>query len=160
MLKVVSNTTPLLSLIKISKLNLLKELYTQVIIPEAVFEEMEQGKHKKYYTDIKKAEWIKIQPVKDKNASKYFIDLDKGEAEVIMLAEEIQADLVIIDELIGRDYARYLKLKITGTLGILLKAKEKGLIKEIKPLLLDMKDKGIWLSDSLIKSVLEIANEE
>ncbi|MBI4946555.1 MAG: DUF3368 domain-containing protein [Bacteroidetes bacterium] len=159
MLKVVSNTTPLLTLLKISKLNLLKEIYGEIIIPDAVYEEIEHGKNMKYYTDLKKLDWIKISSVKNKNDSRYFIDLDKGEAEVIILAEENNADIVIIDERIGREYANYYKLKVTGTIGILLKAKQKGLIKELRPLLAEMKEKGVWVSDNLIKTILEIVKE-
>lgn len=85
--------------------------------------------------------------------------MDKGEAEVIVLANELKADLVIIDEKLGREYATYFNLKLTGTIGVLLKAKENGLIKKIAPLLKTMKENGIWLSPKFINKVLEIANE-
>lgn len=121
MLKVVSNTTPIIALLKI--------------------------------------DWIKVREIKDKRSLQYFLDLDKGEAETIILANEIKADLVIIDENLGRFHARNSNLKITGTLGILLKAKNDGLIETIKPLLNELKNKGIWLSEQLIEKVLVLANE-
>ena len=63
MRKVVSNTTPLLSLIKIGKLNVLEKLYNKVLIPQAVFHEIEDGKNKDYYIDISKLDWIEIKPI-------------------------------------------------------------------------------------------------
>lgn len=86
--------------------------------------------------------------------------MDKGEAETIILANEIDADLTIIDETLGRFHAKNASLKITGTLGILLKAKSSGYIEKIKPLFYQLKDRGIWLSDKLINRVLNLANEK
>ncbi len=160
MRKIISNTTPIITLLTISKLELLKEIYGNIIIPKGVFEEIEEGKNKSYYTDLLKIEWIEIKTITDKEPLKYLHDLDKGESEVIVLANEIKADLVIIDEKLGREYAEYFNLKVTGTIGILLKAKELGLIKEVKPLLNKMSEKGIWLNSKLIEKVLHIANEK
>jgi uncharacterized protein len=86
-------------------------------------------------------------------------DLDKGEAEVIVLANGLQADLVIIDERLGREFAEYFNLKVTGTIGVLLKAKELGFIEKIKPLINQMIDSGIWLNKKLIDKILYIVNE-
>ena len=159
MLKVVSNTTPIISLLKISKLEILKNLYDEIFIPNAVYEELEAGLNKEYYKDLTQINWINIVPIKSKSSHKYFIDLDKGEAEAIILATEIQADLIIIDEKIGRYYANHADLKVTGTLGVLLKAKKEGLIKEIKPILNELIIKGIWISDKLYKELSSLAGE-
>ena len=159
MRKVISNTTPILSLLKIDKLDILKELYGQVIIPNAVYQEIEDGKHKEYYKDLTKIDWLIIQKITDENSRDYFVDLDDGEAEVLILAKELNADLVILDEILGRRYAKVLEYKLTGTLGVLLKAKEKGIIKSLKVLLFELTKKGTWLNPKLIKEVLRIANE-
>jgi len=159
MRKIVSNTTPIITLLTISKLDLLKEIYGQIIVPKGVYDEIEQGKDKQFYTDLTKFEWIKIKLIKDKETLKYLHDLDRGEAEVIVLANELKADLVIIDEQLGRQYAELFNLKITGTIGVLLKAKELGLIKQIKPLINQMIENGIWLNKKLIEKILNIANE-
>lgn len=159
MLKVVSNTTPIIALLKIDKLTILESLYTEIYIPKEVYNELEKGKNKEYYKKISKIDWIKVREIKDKRSLQYFLDLDKGEAETIILANEKKADLVIIDENLGRFHARNSNLKITGTLGILLKAKNDGLIETIKPLLNELKNKGIWLSEQLIEKVLVLANE-
>ena len=68
--------------------------------------------------------------------------------------------MTIIDETLGRFEANKLNLKISGTLGILLKDKNNGLIKEIKALLYELKEKGIWLSEKLIDKTLTLANEK
>ncbi len=60
MLKVVSNTTPIISLLKLSRLDILKDLYSEIFIPFAVYQEIEAGKSKSYYQDLKKIDWIKI----------------------------------------------------------------------------------------------------
>jgi predicted nucleic acid-binding protein len=157
--KVVSNTTPLLSLLKINQLDLLKHLYGCIYIPEAVYKEIEAGKNKKFYQDLSKIEWIKIVKIRDQKALKYFLDLDSGEAEAIVLATELMADLIIIDEKLGRFHAKHAELKITGTIGVLLKAKSEGLIDRIKPLLNELIEMDIWISDKLKNEILEIARE-
>jgi len=64
--KVVSNTTPIISLLKINKLQILKDLYDEIFIPQEVFNEIEAGKNKEYYTDLSKIEWIKVKNIKNK----------------------------------------------------------------------------------------------
>lgn len=158
--KVVSNTTPIISLLKIDKLQVLKDLYGEVVIPHEVFNEIEAGKNKEYYTDLSKIQWIKVMKIKDEKSLSYFLDLDKGEAETIILANELGANLTILDETLGRYHAKHAELKVTGTLGVLLKAKKSGYIIELKSLLYELKDKGIWLSKDLIEKILILADEK
>lgn len=160
MRKVVSNTTPLISLLKLSKLELLKELYKEISIPFAVFQEIEAGRNKAFYQDLSTITWIKIREIKDKKALKYFLELDTGEAEAIVLANEIGADLIILDEKLGRFHAKHADLQVTGTIGILLKAKSMGLIPAIKPLLQELIDKDVWISGTLMNEILQKANEK
>jgi len=160
MRKVITNTTPVLSLLKIDKLDILKELYGQIIIPNAVYQEIEEGKYKEFYTDLKQIDWIIIKSIKDKKSCEYFVDLDNGETEVLILAKEINADLIILDEIIGRRYCKVLKYNLTGTLGVLLRAKEKGIIKSVKSLLFELIEKGTWLNPKLINEVLKISKEK
>jgi len=160
MLKVVSNTTPIISLLKIGQLNLLHKLYEEVYIPQEVFNEIEAGKNKDFYTNLSIIEWLKIEKIKAPKALNYFLDLDKGEAEAIILASELNADLIILDETLGRFHAKHAGLKITGTIGVLLKAKQKGFITNIKELLFELRAGGIWLSDKIIAEILKLANEE
>lgn len=160
MLKVVSNTTPIISLLKLSKLELLRDLYNEISIPFAVFQEIDAGRNKAYYQDLSKIDWIRIIEIQDKKALKYFLDLDLGEAEAIVLANEIGADLIVIDEKLGRFHAKHSDLKVTGTIGILLKAKSNGLIISIKPLLQELIDKDVWISETLMNEILLKANEK
>jgi len=77
----------------------------------------------------------------------------------MILAKEIEADICIIDDLLARKYAKYYNLNITGTIGILLKAKELGLITRIKPIMDELKVSGIYIDTKLYNRVLEIARE-
>ena len=156
---IVSNTTPIISLLKIGKLEFLEKIYGEILIPREVFNEIQKGKDKPYYADISQLHWITIKDIGDKKALNYFVDLDAGEAEVIVLASELEADLVIIDETLGRRFAKHSGLKVTGTIGVLIKAKEMGLINKISPLLDDLQRRGIWISDKLIKNILKIVKE-
>ena len=160
MLKVVSNTTPIISLLKLNQLDLLKQLYKQIHIPFAVYHEIEAGKTKGFYKDLSKVDWIKITEIKDKQAVKYFLGLDSGEAEAIILASEINADLIILDEKLGRFHAKNAELKVTGTIGILIKAKSDGLITELKPLLNELTDKDVWISEKLKNEIIEKVGEK
>jgi len=159
MRNVISNTTPILSLLKIDKLDVLQKLYGEIIIPNAVYKEIEQGINKPYYQNLKEIIWIKIEGISDKKALQYFNDLDAGEAEVLILANEINADLVIIDEILGRKFAQKLNINLTGTLGILLKAKELNYIENISSLITQLRDKGTWINPKLANKILELANE-
>lgn len=157
--EIVSNTTPLISLMKISQLEILKKIYSEIVIPEAVYKEIEAGKHKEFYRDLSKIDWIKIRSIKNKRSINYFLDLDAGEAEAIIIASEIGADLIILDEKLGRYHAKHAGIKVTGTLGLLVKAKKMGLVPKLKPLLKELTEKNVWISDRLIAQVCKTVDE-
>lgn len=159
MLKVVSNTTPLISLLKLDRLEILRKIYKEICIPSAVYNEIEAGKDKPFYRDLSKIDWIKIVEIKNQNALKYFLDLDSGEAEAIILATEIQADLIIMDEKLGRFHAKHADLKVTGIIGVLIKAKKQGIITGLKPLLHELTEKNVWIGDKLINEILAQSGE-
>ena len=159
MLKIVSNTTPIISLLKLNKLDLLHQLYEQIFIPVAVYNEIEAGKSKEYYKDLSNIDWINIVEIKDKQAVKYFLDLDAGESEAIVLATEINADMIILDEKLGRFHAKHADIKVTGTIGLLVKAKTQGLIEKLKPLLDELTRKDVWISEKLKNEILQKTGE-
>ncbi|MBN1339705.1 MAG: DUF3368 domain-containing protein [Bacteroidales bacterium] len=159
MLKVVSNTTPIISLLKISRLDILRELYSEISIPTAVFHEIEAGKSKNYYQDLSRLNWIHIIEIQHKQALKYFLDLDAGESEAIVLAGEMEAGLLLIDEKFGRFHAKHAGLRVTGTIGVLIKARKQNLVKALRPLLNELKRKGVWINDSLISEILKEVGE-
>lgn len=159
---VIANTTPLMALNLIGQLDLLKAFYEEIWVPEAVWKEIEAGEQ--IGLDIGtihegRASWIHVEKAKDRERLKYLVDLDVGEAEVLILAEELSADRVIIDEKLARQYAKRFGFKVTGTLGILIKAKQKGLIPQVRPLLEELRQKGIWLDDALLETALREAGE-
>jgi len=158
--KIISNTTPILSLLKINKLDLLKKLYGEIVIPNAVFQEIENGKEKEYYQDLTHLPWIKITDLKNPDSKEFFTDLDDGEAEVLILAKEQNADLVIMDEILGRRFANQLGVNLTGTIGVLLKAKENGLIESVSELLTELIEKGTWLNPKLVSRIKELTKEK
>ena len=155
MRKVIVNSTPLIILSKIGELEILKNLYGEIIIPRAVFEEVTI----KSYV-IKNLSWIKIFEVQDKSNRKiYQTKLHYGEVEVMMLAKEISANLLVIDDNAAKKTAKFLGFKVTGTLGILLKAKEEKIISEVRPILEKMLSEKFYISDKIINLVLKTAGE-
>ncbi|NYB72922.1 DUF3368 domain-containing protein [Sedimentibacter hydroxybenzoicus DSM 7310] len=161
MRKIIANSTPIIALNKIGRLDLLKQIYGKIIIPYAVYEEIILDSNLKESNDfIEESGFIKIIKIKNEEAKKIFVaSLHKGEVEVMILAKEIEADLCIIDDLLARKYARYYKLNITGTIGVILKAKELGIVTIIKPILDELIICGIYIDTKLYNKVLEISGE-
>jgi predicted nucleic acid-binding protein len=159
---IVSNTTPLIGFATIKRFDLLYELFGQVHIPQAVYQETvifgrEVGGAKR---EVSKATWIETLVVKDRLAVKVLLDeLDLGETETIVLAYEIGADWVLMDEKKGRRKLSQLGLNKIGTLGILLKAKQVGLLSVIKPEIEKLHQQGFSLSQTVIDTILHQANE-
>ncbi len=122
----VVNATPLISLAFIDKLSLLDELFDEVYIPNAVLKEVtRKGKKKAAVIEAWGKEKVRyVSNLKAKTALE--LTLDEGEAEVIVLAQEEEIDIVIIDEDKARKIAKLSNLNVTGTIGILLDAKNMG----------------------------------
>jgi predicted nucleic acid-binding protein len=158
--RVICNTTPLIALSIIDKLSLLERLYGSVLIPEAVEDEIMAGRQGKAGFHIVQAtEWITTVPLEDPIRATLLSDLDRGEAEVIALALETSADLIILDERLARQHAARLGLTMTGTLGILVRAKQEGMIDLVRPYIELLLAGGIYLSDALIDHALALAGE-
>ena len=162
MRKVIVNSTPLIALCHVNQLNILKELYGEVIIPRAVYDEISVKKDSVCKKIVDESlEWIHIQKIQNVMAKAMFkSQLHDGEVEVMILAKEQNADVVIIDDQNAKKYAKYLELPVTGTLGILIKAKQVGYIPELKPLLDVMVQNGIYIKNSLIEHCLELVGEK
>lgn len=156
---VICNTTPLIALWVLEKLHLFQALYGEILIPPTVASEFTTANSLLRQSALAQAPWIKSTPLKQPNQVAVFSQLDQGEAEVLALALETQAALVIIDELKARQMAQRLKLPLTGTLGILLLAKEKQLIPAIRPEIIRLENAGLRLGATLITAVLERAGE-
>lgn len=158
--RVVVNTTPIITLSLIQQLPLLRDLYGDVFIPTAVQRELLAGGPGRPGAELlQRATWIHPRDLASPERADLLIDLDRGEAEVIALAQELSCDLVVLDERLARRRARLLGLPLTGTLGVLLKAKERGLVPGIAPLIAAIRSRGIWLAEPLVQRVLEMAGE-
>ena len=158
MRKVIANTTPLIALAGIGQLDLLRKLYTEITIPRAVNHEIISEPARML---ISAANWIRVKNVSvPVEKSAFSSRLHAGEIEVIMLAQEITADLLIMDDNAAKKTAKYLGLTVTGTMGVLLKAKKEGLISEVKPLLEALMKDGLYVSPTVQNYVLEQAGEK
>jgi predicted nucleic acid-binding protein len=159
---VVSNTTPLIGLATIQRFDLLPHLFGKIYIPQAVYDEAvtagrEEGGAKR---EVSAAGWIETVAVKDQLAVEVLLDeLDQGEAETIVLARELKATWVLMDEKKGRRKVTELDLDKIGTVGILLKAKQLGLLSQIRPEVERLRRQGFSLSQRVVNAILQQANE-
>lgn len=162
MRKVIVNTTPLIALCHVEHLDILKKIYGEISIPQAVYRELSEKKESISRKQVDASlDWIHVEKIENHMAKSMFkTQLHDGEVEVMILAKEKNADTVIIDDANAKKYAKYLKLPVTGTLGVLIKAKRKGYIYELKPIIQEMIDKNIYISQNLMKFCLEQVNEE
>ena len=158
MRKVVANTTPIIALADIGQLDLLRQLYGEIIIPTAVLDEIisEPARRK-----VGESDWIIVESVSNAEQKRLFKSrLHEGEVEVMLLAQEQHADLVIIDDNAAKKTAKFLGINVTGTMGILIRAKQNGLIDEVKPLIEELLDKGLYIGQEVVDMVLEAAGEK
>jgi uncharacterized protein len=158
---VVSDTSPINNLAAIGQLGLLQQLYGNVIISTAVYQELlNAGATDPGTLAIQTLNWIQTRSVTNLALLQTLQNnLDIGEAEAIALAVELNADRLIIDERRGRNEATRLGLQVTGLLGILLAAKRQGLIPLVQPVLDDLMAQGFWVRAQLYAEVLELAGE-
>jgi predicted nucleic acid-binding protein len=159
---IVSNTSPIINLAMVSQLNLLEQLYLNINLAQAVYDEIVvAGAGKPGASEVQKASWLQVHQVANTPLVKALeLELDIGEAETIALAVELKADLVLLDERRGRKVATRLGLNKIGILGMLFEAKNKGLLPSIKPVLDDLITKaGFWIRDQLYVHVLQAAGE-
>jgi predicted nucleic acid-binding protein len=159
---VVSNSSPLIALSAIGHLELLHSLYDQIWIPEAVYQEVAGANASRPgAVEIRTAAWITSHLVKGNFLPRALDgELGRGEAEAIALAVERQADLLLIDERRGRKVAGRFGIRVLGVLGVLIEAKSKGLLLEVRPALNDLLTKaGFRISAALYQRALEEAGE-
>ena len=156
---VIINNSPLVALWELGHLALLRALYTKVLMPEEVAEEFLRKEPMARETALEEATWLEVVQLAIPLDDSDYPELERGEAAVLALAAERGARLVIFDDLDARQYAQRLHLTVTGTVGILLAAKKKGLIDVIEPLLTDLRNNGMYLGDAVIVHALQLAGE-
>lgn len=156
----VINTGPVLALTAAGHLHVLRDLFSKIIVPYEVVREIEAGGLTQFaLEEFRAASWL------DKRSAPISVPpllqstLDPGEAGVVALATSENIATVAIDETVGRRIARLHGLTVTGSLGILLRAKQQGVAVSVRAAIGRMRQRGIWLSEALEKECLRIAGE-
>jgi hypothetical protein len=150
--KIVCNSSVLITLDNAGVLHVLKDLFKEILVPKAV--------RKEVFGRRKLPVFVKCDEISEAIALKVLkSNLEAGEGEAICLYEEMDADLLIIDDLEGRRVAQGLGINITGTLGVLLLAKREKFIDKVKPLLDKIVSHGFRVADELYQEILIKADE-
>jgi len=147
---VISDTSTLILFQKIDHLDLLERVYEVVLTTSEIAEE---------YGDSL-PDWIEVRSVSDKKYQEFLeTQIDRGEASAIALAKEFEDVLILIDDLKARKLAKKLKLKITGALGVIHKAKQMSVIDKVKPLIVKIMETNFRISETILEELL-ILNDE
>jgi uncharacterized protein len=159
---VLSDASPLINFAVIGYLDLLPKIFGRVVIPQTVFEEITvHGEGMTGAKEIQNADWVEVKSATNQTLLLALRNqIDPGEAESIVLALELSADLLLMDERLGRRIAKEFQLAVTGTLGLLMDAKRFGHIPSVKPLLDKLiQTNGFRISQQLYDEVLQSAGE-
>lgn len=149
---VVADSSPLIIYQRIEQLDLLRAVFGSIVIPTAVLHEV--------FRNQESPEWIQERPLKQPIASQIAsARLGAGEREAIALALEINASLLIVDDLPARRLAQGLGIKVIGSAGTLLRAKELRIIASIRPPLEEMQKFDFRISEQVMLGILKAANE-
>lgn len=158
--EVIANTSPLQYLFQLNLLDLLPELYGQVTVPEGVVMELRSGVERGVMLpDLDALSWLRIRKARSAAVLALAAGLGAGEREVLALALESEDPLVILDDSLARRFAQRLSLPLTGTLGLLLKAKQRGRIEAVTPYLHRLESLRFRLDGSTRSSFLSLARE-
>lgn len=157
--EVVCNTSPLQYLHQIGLLDILPAIYGRILVPQAVMDEISTGRHSGVnLPDLAALDWLEAREVAP-TSWPVPRDIHRGEAEVIALARLSGNAKIILDDLAARKHAKLLGLSVTGTLGVLLKAKEKCLIDHVRPHVESLSAAGFRLADSTRDDFMRMAGE-
>ena len=154
---VVADSSPLIALARIGRLELLRSVLGSVLLPAAVWTELVQmGIGRPGAAAVMTADWIGRREIVDVGlATLLRRDLGAGESEAIVLAREVGADLLLMDERMGRAAATRLGLRVTGLVGVLIEARARGLLPDAATVIDDLhREAGFWLSEELRRLVL------
>ena len=159
---VVCNTSPITNLAAIDRLDLLHQLFGEIVIPQAVYDELTVLPNPVPGTvEVQTLSWFRVQQVGDRSqVAEFRRKVDFGEAEALALALEVSAERVLIDDAAGRAIALELGLTITGVLGVLLMAKQRQLIADVRSSMDSLiTQAGFWIGDELYQRVLQQAGD-
>lgn len=149
---VVSDTSPLHYLIAVRRAEVLAQLFSKVYVPSAVLRELSHPRAPANIREwvAKRPSWLEVCPLELPLDANLAAAVDQGEAEAIQLAEEKKADALVLDEWKGRAAAQGRGLPLTGTLGILGLAYQKGILDDPLPVVADMRNKGFRVHDQIV----------
>lgn len=156
----ISNTSPLLYLHLVGRLDLLAHLYGEIVVPPAVRAELRAGAERG--VDVPKIAalpWLQVTALASDTSISLATDLGRGEAEVIALGLERADSRLILDDTMARRIAQLHSLQFTGTVGVIVRAKQVGLLTTVSPVISALQEAGLWLSDTLVAEVLRQAGE-
>jgi predicted nucleic acid-binding protein len=160
---IISDTGPLIALAKTNNLYILQQLFSKIIIPDSVLKELQLGSTKAGTNALHKAifidKWIEVSQEEVRPPSRISNVLDPGEAEAIVLANKLNL-ILLIDERRGRTVAKQELIEVIGTAGLLLLAKRKKIIPEVKKVLIDIQNCGYRFADKLLMTILQLAEED
>ncbi|WP_159452280.1 DUF3368 domain-containing protein [Singulisphaera sp. GP187] len=156
-----SDTSPIRALANLQRLDLLPELFVEVVVPPAVERELRNSPKGLATVDLGEYPFIRVQAVTDRTAvTRFLLKLDEGESEALALALEVGADLILLDEAADRHAAKRAGLTPLGVLGVLLEAKQRRLIESLSPLLDQLQDDyRFFITPRLRAEVLRSAGE-
>ncbi len=158
MRKVIVNSTPLIVLGNAGLLEILQKLYGRILVPEAVYQEVTAKDDAAGMILLNGADWIQVEQVQNQSDARIFSSrLHAGEVEVMLLAREQKADLLIIDDNAAKSTAKYLGMKVTGSLGVLLRAKQMGFLEDINDAMERIIRNGFYVSEALKKHIIELS---
>lgn len=161
MRKVIVNSTPLIVLGNAGLLEILQKLYGRILVPKAVYQEVTAKDDAAGKILLNGADWLRIEEVQNKSDARIFSSrLHAGEVEVMLLAREQKADLLIIDDNAAKSTAKYLGMKVTGSLGVLLRAKQMGIIPDINDAMDQIILNGFYVSEELRKHIILLAGTQ
>jgi predicted nucleic acid-binding protein len=158
--EVIADTSPIQYLYQIGLLDVLNVLYGQITIPEAVAGELNVGRARGLsLPDVSSISWMTVKRSQGQALLPLVADLGPGEREAIALAIETNDSLLILDDALARRHAQLLGVAMTGTLGVLLKAKQTGHLKAVEPALDHLEALGFYLDAATRSAVLKLAQE-
>ena len=158
---VICNTSPLQYLHQAELLHLLPELFGSVQVPSAVTDELEEGRRRGVSLPaLATLPWVTMRSVRDRTLLPLVTSLGSGEKEVLGLGLETPDHLLVLDDRAARRYALAAGLEVTGTLGVLLLAKERDLLDSVRPTLDRLQRLRFRLSAATLQRVLDLAGEE
>lgn len=158
--EVIANTSPIQYLFQLGLLDFLPDLYREVFVPEGVVRELRSGIDRGVsLPDLDSLGWLRIRKARSAAVLTLAAGMGAGEREVLALALEIEDPLVILDDSLARRFAQRLSLPLTGTLGLLLKAKQRRRIESVKPYLERLESLNFRLDVSTRSGILALAQE-